>query len=344
MLIGTAILSIGIFNGVMLSVIMWINRKDRFLAFGIFIYCMLLLKYLGYWVGYFPDHVVFAQMLRPLELLMGPILLGAIFRLGGWHFRWELWHYLPFALLAVTISVYCLFQFYYFGEVMPFFPRVTMLGKVTHEFIYMLAIPFLYRKLNKGMVLISVFYVLHWILSICYSLFRFSGELEIINILLFAGMALSVNYLAFIALRSSILFEKPKIEPNPTFAKKEPELEPIFVEVRDRVESEALFLNSSLKVSDLASQLKISEKLISKAVNEVSGENFNSFINSFRVARAEELMKDPDFEHYTIDAIGLESGFANKVSFYKAFKRIHAISPSTWKRGNRSSLLNNLAI
>ena len=33
----------------------------------------------------------------------------------------------------------------------------------------------------------------------------------------------------------------------------------------------------------------------------------------------------------TIDAIAVECGFSNKVSFYKAFKKMHDVSPKEFK-------------
>ncbi len=333
MLIGTAILSIGIFNGVMLSILLWIKRKDRFLAFGIFVYSFLLLKYLGYWVGYFPSHVVLAQLLRPLELLMGPIMLGAIFRLGGWKLRNEWVHYMPFLLLFVAISTYCIAQQNYLGHVLPFFPRPTMVAKLTHEILYLLAIPLLRRPLSKPMLLIVTFYVLQWVLSICYSMFRFSSP-EMVNIFLFAGMVFSINYLAFIALQSSSVFRQVARSTTPTTTKKEVNLLPTFDRITDYIVQQELYLNRNVKIADLAKELKISEKIISKAVNAKSGENFNMYLNRFRVAHAAKLMGDSAYSHFTIDAIGLESGFSNKVSFYKAFKRVHLMSPSAWKKKN----------
>ena len=339
MLLGTAILSIGIFNGVMLSLTLWMTGRDRFLAFGILIYTAHLLKYLGYWLGFFPDHVVLAQMLRPMELLLGPILLGCLSRLGNWRIRWEWVHYLPFFLLTAIIGIYCFFQYHYLGEVKPFFPRPTMITKMSHELLYMGL--FFRHKLSKSMIIIVIFYVLHWILSLLYMLFKFQGDIEYISIGLFAGMVFAVNYLAFMALRSSKLFpSKPK---KAIRLERDTEVLDVYERLKRLIVAEKLFLNHNLKISDVARRLEVNEKVISRAVNEHAGDNFNVFINQFRVAHASDLMLDEKFAHYTIDAIGEESGFANKVSFYKAFKRINGDSPTIWKKSKRRAY-NNLVI
>ncbi|MEM9339774.1 MAG: helix-turn-helix domain-containing protein [Bacteroidota bacterium] len=94
---------------------------------------------------------------------------------------------------------------------------------------------------------------------------------------------------------------------------------------------ERFFLNKNLKVSDLASKLNQNEKIISRSINRYGNGNFNAFVNSFRVEHAKELLLSGQYDHYTIEAIALESGFANKVSFYNAFKSVTGMSPKEFK-------------
>ncbi|MEP5613039.1 MAG: AraC family transcriptional regulator [Cyclobacteriaceae bacterium] len=97
------------------------------------------------------------------------------------------------------------------------------------------------------------------------------------------------------------------------------------------LEEEQIFLNKSLKVSDIASRLNQKEKIVSRAVNQHSGVNFNTFINSFRVNYSKELLESGRLDHYTIEAIAEECGFANKVSFYNAFKSDTGMSPKQFR-------------
>ena len=333
MLLGTAILSIGIFNGVMLSFLLWFQKKEKFLGFGVFVYCMLLLKYLGYWVGFFEEHRLLAELLRPMELLMGPVLIGVSHRLGRWQMRREWLHYLPFGVLLVVIISFNVFNLQHFGEVRPFYGRPTMIAKMSHQLIYFLYFLTFRDRLTKPMISIGAFFVLQWVLTICFIAVRFQSDFDFFNIMLFSGMAISVNYLAFLALSTSTIFDQSPIKSDSKVPLSgDGELKLLLTEISNHIQQGDLFLNTNLKVLDVAENLKIGEKQISKCINEVTGENFNAYLNRFRVSKAEELIMNPDYDHYTIDAIGLESGFANKVSFYKAFKRIHGVSPSTWKK------------
>ena len=49
--------------------------------------------------------------------------------------------------------------------------------------------------------------------------------------------------------------------------------------------------------------------------------------------QAKNILLDPEFENYTIAAIGLECGFNSKSTFYAAFKKFTSLSPSAFKKG-----------
>lgn len=102
-----------------------------------------------------------------------------------------------------------------------------------------------------------------------------------------------------------------------------------FEKIQRTFKETELYLNPNLKLADLAKELGISEKIISQAINECSGENVNLFINRYRIKTAERLLIEQS-RHITIDGIAELSGFSNKVSFYKAFRKVHAISPKEY--------------
>ncbi|MEM9324096.1 MAG: helix-turn-helix domain-containing protein [Bacteroidota bacterium] len=352
MLVGTIILSIGIFNGVMLSVILWMNKKQRFLAAGILVYSALLLKYLGYWVGLLPDSQVIAEQVRSMELLMGPLILGGIYRLQGRKPRREWMHYIPFVSLQLILLVYTMIEVIQNGIVPPFYPQQTMIFKLGHELLYLAYLVVYLKGWTKPFVLLVSFFALQWTISVFYAIYRFEEAFEVLNIVLFAGMSFSINYLAYIALRNTSIFPsgiglKSARPPGTGDVEKdrpddseriEVDLRPIFDNVVHVLEHEQMYLNHSLKLSNISETLKVQEKLVSKAVNEHAKENFNAYINRFRVDYAANLIVSDTHSHFTIDAIAEESGFANKVSFYKAFKRVKGVSPSEFRKERMSAL------
>ncbi len=96
--------------------------------------------------------------------------------------------------------------------------------------------------------------------------------------------------------------------------------------------SKQRFLDAKLSLEPLAEELEISAGHLSKLINTCSEYNFSDYINSLRVAQAKELLKDDDFDNYTIVAIGLECGFNSRSTFYTAFKKFTDLTPSEYRK------------
>lgn len=92
------------------------------------------------------------------------------------------------------------------------------------------------------------------------------------------------------------------------------------------------YLHQELTLSMLADQLKINNKYLSQVINEKLEQNFLDYINGYRVARAQELLLDQGYQHYTVVAIAHEVGFKSKSAFYTAFKKQTDMTPSAWRK------------
>ncbi len=95
------------------------------------------------------------------------------------------------------------------------------------------------------------------------------------------------------------------------------------------MEEERLYLNPNLKKTDIAAALGASSTVISNCINSQRGCSFPQFVNTYRVAHAQELLRSqPDSK---IAEVILSSGFSNEASFYRIFKNITGTTPSDWK-------------
>ncbi len=101
------------------------------------------------------------------------------------------------------------------------------------------------------------------------------------------------------------------------------------------MELEKPFLQSDLKIDELASQLQVAPHHLSQVINQKLNTNFFKFINQYRVEEAKKLLVDPSFSHYSILGIGLEAGFNNKASFNRTFKKQTGQSPSEFVKFER---------
>ena len=74
-------------------------------------------------------------------------------------------------------------------------------------------------------------------------------------------------------------------------------------------------------------------KYVSQVINEHYGQNFNNFLNSFRIKEACKRMGDIEhYGNYTIEAISESVGFKSRSTFVTSFKRITGLTPSQYQR------------
>lgn len=93
-----------------------------------------------------------------------------------------------------------------------------------------------------------------------------------------------------------------------------------------------IYLNNELTLPVLSSRMGIPVHHLSQAINAKTGLNFNDYINSLRIRVAKERLPSADFQHFTIEAIGLSVGFNNKTTFISAFKKFENKTPSEFKK------------
>ena len=104
-------------------------------------------------------------------------------------------------------------------------------------------------------------------------------------------------------------------------------------ELMDRIgglmENDRMYLNPELKVGDVADALGVSRNAVSVCINSHQGCSFSQYVNDYRLQHAKRLLSEtPDMK---ISAVGLESGFANERSFFRAFKSATDMTPREWK-------------
>ena len=104
-----------------------------------------------------------------------------------------------------------------------------------------------------------------------------------------------------------------------------------FASIKNYILQEQRFLDPLLSLNSLAGEVRVSPGHLSRLINNHSDFNFTDFVNSMRVHQAKEILLNPEFEKYTIAAIGLECGFNSKSTFYSAFKKFTSQSPSSFR-------------
>lgn len=92
------------------------------------------------------------------------------------------------------------------------------------------------------------------------------------------------------------------------------------------------YLNSNLKLLDIAIELDIPPHILSSLINEKFNKNYFDLINSYRVEDAKEMLINPKFDNFTILSIAYDCGFNSKSSFNRIFKNKTGLTPSMYQK------------
>ena len=104
-------------------------------------------------------------------------------------------------------------------------------------------------------------------------------------------------------------------------------------QLKDLMVNQKIFSDEDISLPRLADELDITPYQLSQILNEKLNKNFNAYINEHRVRESEDyLIDDP---RRSIMSISYAVGFNNVISFYKAFDRIHHITPAQFRLQNR---------
>lgn len=103
------------------------------------------------------------------------------------------------------------------------------------------------------------------------------------------------------------------------------------------MDEEELYKNPLLSRLDLANGLGISERYLSQIINQETNKSVIQFVNEYRIEAAKNLLQDPVFNKYSVEAIGMEAGFKSKSVFYTAFKTSLGMSPGAFRKLQKKS-------
>lgn len=112
------------------------------------------------------------------------------------------------------------------------------------------------------------------------------------------------------------------------------EMERIARKIKRGVKTDKLFLQKDLTLRKLSDQIDEKPHKISQTLSAYMKESFHDLINRERIIYAKQMLVDKAYDHYKIEAIALDSGFNNKVTFHKAFQKFESVTPSAFRAAN----------
>ena len=88
------------------------------------------------------------------------------------------------------------------------------------------------------------------------------------------------------------------------------------------------YLNQKLSIQNLSQAIQIPTHHISQVLNDVAGQSFFAYTNSYRTEAFIEKIKNDEHQKNTLLGLAYDCGFNSKTSFNRIFKEIKGVSPS----------------
>ena len=161
-----------------------------------------------------------------------------------------------------------------------------------------------------------------YLVNLSYDFHYYPLELALVAFIYWIGF---VGYL-----RINMIFrQKPRTifqAPSITEAKQ------LMAQLRHSMETDKLYLNPELNRNKLASHTGINAKTLSTTLNQHSRQNFNDFVNTYRVKEVCKRLVLEENQHLTISGIALQSGFNSQATFQRVFKSVTGMSPREYMK------------
>lgn len=107
--------------------------------------------------------------------------------------------------------------------------------------------------------------------------------------------------------------------------------------LRRLMEEDGLYRDPDLGRLVVAERLGISEGYLSQVMSAQVGEPFSDYVNAYRIEEAKRLLTAPEFDPYSLEAIGLEAGFKSRSAFYTGFKKATGMTPGQYRKERKTS-------
>ena len=145
------------------------------------------------------------------------------------------------------------------------------------------------------------------------------------------ALVVFIYWIAFVGyLRMNVILrQSPKTSQN---AISSAQAARFMAQLHHAMENDKLYRDPGLNRQKLSGHTGINSKAISATLNQHAQQNFNNFVNGYRVREVCEKLLSTQKQHLTISGIALESGFNSQATFQRTFKNITGMTPRTYQK------------
>jgi AraC-like DNA-binding protein len=245
--------------------------------------------------------------------------------------------YIPIALFLINFFS---LLFFYFSEDSKSFANEFIENIVTYSnyFVMFFVFPistiyYVIKSINevitknKNQSILNRFKLPEFLFILVYFIFIFSFLINYI----FPNIIIKGILFSYFPLSAFFLFKLNKINSTENLDT----LDATFISINENLisalENDLIYLNQDINIKEFAKTIGTNEKYLSQLINKKYKTSYSNFINKYRVEHAKKMLLNNEYDNYTIQSIGIMSGFKSKSSFNLTFKKISGITPTEFK-------------
>ena len=192
-----------------------------------------------------------------------------------------------------------------------------------------------YKKIT-WILFVLVFYIVFWIgtLGMGFADY-FTGRENMIPIFTYTALLLLTYILGFYGLKQQTIFAQiPNHDGSEKYLRSR--LKPAYkLKIKQTIDDffakEKPYLDPELTIGRLSEMLHVSRHVLTEVINTECNMNFYQLVNEYRINEVKEQLANPRKRHLSIEAIGYDSGFNSKSTFFAVFKNITGLTPTQYK-------------
>lgn len=354
-----AILFVGAAQGLILSMLLLLKRRDnrianRILAGILAILSASILLHVLSHAGVLPLADNHKTLISLLMILCAPLVYFYTAALTAYQFRIEkkhAFHLLPFGA-ALLLGLPLLMAP---GDL----PQAAVLAGTLHALASIVIIIYIaaanvvlsrharviknnfssFQKISLNWLRVFVVALtIFWIFAGMFDVLFKAGNWDVV----WGASCVVIYLIGYFGFMQPEVFSAPVFDPKIVISTESPKYEkssltPKMAEVQFQklvivMEKEKLYLDKDIGLSCLAQKLGIPLHHLSQIINEKTGSNFYDYINAQRIEEAKRLLLDPKMNNRSIASIAFDAGFNSLSAFNAAFKKFIKSTPSQFRR------------
>ena len=227
---------------------------------------------------------------------------------------------------------------------------IILLARIFHPIFYAILGGYLlflfynsprYLSIQKSTRYFILFFYLQKIFLFIWVLIGYVGfniDSELYSKLSITGFSITALFMSsYILLSPNLLLQITKFnyasKKTPLDASKLPDL---IGQLGRMMDQNKFYLDANYSLTNLSSDTDISANTIREVIAASGFKNFSAYINSFRIAHAEQLISNGYLDTYSIESLCKDSGFQSEVTFYRVFKKVHDCTPKEFSYNIKS--------